>query len=244
MSNLWPSTGSKAVTVLVEKDCMSCLDVHKCWIMPLLFYFNLLFQEVCIGHVWVGVQEVRVPRCSTTACINSYLECFVSGHVGAKHVLLKLLPSSCPSVRWASRQRLLWTLRLFYDICVWARAHTLADICFTFATPCVISSLIKAQALIRPSVTLGAFLVRFAGQVGLIGVWMCCESDPEKLLTGSSSKGTDGELRTERKLWKIGKNFSWFPLAAGHRLALVPSASTSDNQRSYTDEQGESNKGA
>lgn len=49
-------------------------------------------------------------------------------------------------------------------------ACTRAYICFTFATPCVISSLIKLEAVKWMSITLGAFLLGFAGQISFIDV--------------------------------------------------------------------------
>lgn len=49
-------------------------------------------------------------------------------------------------------------------------ARTRAYICFTFATPCVISSLIKFEAVKWLSIMLGAFLLGFAGQISFIDV--------------------------------------------------------------------------
>lgn len=83
--------------------------------------------------------------CSNPAHGDSYLGCFVSGPFGAKHVLLKF-----------------FCLSHFLPHVIQGGVHR--------AKGCVISSLIKLEAVKWLSITLGAFLLGFAGQISFIDV--------------------------------------------------------------------------
>lgn len=158
----------------------------------------------CVGG------SVCVCVCSDQTHVDSYLDCFVSGHFGAKHVLLNFffvwpfLISFLMSFRDVCASELYGLFFKFYFKMTFVseRARTRAYICFTSATPCVISALIKCWKAVKwLPITPGAFLPSgFVGQVSFIDVCVCCDSDPEKLLKG---------VLFQRARWRIENRENW-----------------------------------
>lgn len=100
----------------------------------------------------------------------------------------------------------------FFNICVWARTHMCVHLLHLCNSLCDFiahkiwggeTAVHNAGSFSPPGLLARLVLLMFRWAVILI---------QRNYSKGSSSKGTDGELRKERKLWKAAKTFVWFPL--------------------------------